>query len=154
MDHWLEIKSFGLNVIPWWEIVVKPGVKQLAIQRSKEINKTKRGEINLLFLRQAYLTRKIQQGDTGKLSELWGVQGLIEQWYSRENDRVKHQSRVSEFQESEKVRIYHHEIHQKYIKKSSILKLETEKGLLEGHDQCAAYLEVCFLVLLTIFITK
>ena len=59
MDHWLEVKSFGLNVIPWWEIVVKPGVKQLAIQRSKEMNKTKRGEINLLFLRQDYLTKKI-----------------------------------------------------------------------------------------------
>ena len=143
MDHWLEVKSFGLNVIPWWEIVVKPGVKQLAIQRSKEINKTKRGEINLLFLRQAYLTKKIQQCDTGKLSELWAVHGLIEQWYSRETDRVKHQSRVSEFQESEKVRIYHHEIHQKYMKKTSILKLETENGLLEGHADCAQYLEKC-----------
>ena len=98
MDHWLEVKSFGLNVIPWWEIVVKPGVKQLAIQRSKEMNKTKRGEINLLFLRQAYLTKKIQQRDTGKLSELWAVHGLIEQWYSRETDRVKHQSRVSKSQ--------------------------------------------------------
>ena len=73
MDHWLEIKSFGLNVIPWWEIIVKPGVKQLAIQRSKEINKTRRGEINLLFLRQSYLTKKLQQGDTGRLAELRGV---------------------------------------------------------------------------------
>ena len=35
MANWLEIKSFGLDVIPWWEIIVKPGVKQLAIQCSK-----------------------------------------------------------------------------------------------------------------------
>ena len=71
MANWLDIKSFGLDVIPWWEIIVKPGVKQLAIQHSKEINKDKRGEINLLFLRQSYLARKLQLG------ELKGVQGLI-----------------------------------------------------------------------------
>ena len=29
----------------------------------------------------------------------------------------------------------------KHLKKSSILKLQTEFGLLEGHDQCAAFLE-------------
>ena len=141
MANWLDIKSFGLDVIPWWEIIVKPGVKQLAIQRSKEINKDKRGEINLLFLRQSYLTKKLQMGDRGILGELRAVQGLIERWYCKENDRVKHQSRVAEFQDSEKVRIYHHEIHQKYIKKTSILKLETEKGVIEGHEVCAQYLE-------------
>ena len=50
---------------------------------------------------------------------------------------------MAEFQDSEKVRIYHHEIHQKYIKKTSILKLETEQGVLEGHEQCSLYLEKC-----------
>ena len=37
--------------------------------------------------------------------------------------------------------IYHHEIHKKHIKKSSILKLLTETGIIEGHDACANYLE-------------
>ena len=42
---------------------------------------------------------------------------------------------------SKKVRIYHHELHAKHIKKSSILKLVTENGTIEGHDECAKYLE-------------
>ena len=51
------------------------------------------------------------------------------------------ESRASEFQESEKVTIYHHEIHKKKIRKSAILKLQTPSGVLEGHSQCANYLE-------------
>ena len=42
---------------------------------------------------------------------------------------------------NEKVRIYHHDLHKKHLKRSSILKLETEVGLKEGHQQCASYLE-------------
>ena len=37
--------------------------------------------------------------------------------------------------------MYHHELHKRSIKKSSILKLETEGGILEGHPACAEYLE-------------
>ena len=39
-----------------------------------------------------------------------------------------------------KVRIYHHEQHQKQVKKSSILKLDTEAGVLLGNEACSAYL--------------
>ena len=42
---------------------------------------------------------------------------------------------------NEKVRIYHHDLHRKHLKRSSILKLQTEAGLLEGHEQCSSYLE-------------
>ena len=31
--------------------------------------------------------------------------------------------------------------HKKHLKRSSILKLQTEAGLVEGHEDCAAYLE-------------
>ena len=41
---------------------------------------------------------------------------------------------------NEKVRIYHH-IHKKHVKRSSILKLQTEEGLVEGHSECAAFIE-------------
>ena len=40
-----------------------------------------------------------------------------------------------------KVTIYHHEIHKKLIRKSAILKLQTPGGVIEGHDQCATFLE-------------
>ena len=50
-------------------------------------------------------------------------------------------SRSDEINQHESVRIYHHELHNKQIKKSSILKLKVGNQLLEGHDQCAQYLE-------------
>ena len=42
---------------------------------------------------------------------------------------------------NEKVRIYHHDLHKKHVKRSSILKLQTEEGIIEGHAKCAAFLE-------------
>ena len=63
MADWKEVKDLGLHVLKWWEILVKPGVRKLAIQRSKELNREKRGQLNLMLLRQAYLARKLQRGD-------------------------------------------------------------------------------------------
>ena len=51
------------------------------------------------------------------------------------------QSRSDEMSSNERVRIYHHDLHKKHLKRSSILKLETANGLLEGHDDCASFLE-------------
>ena len=65
----------------------------------------------------------------------------IEEWYSQESNKIKYQSQASEHQVDEKVRVYHHDLHRKRLKKSSILKLETSAGLLEGHTACAKYLE-------------
>ena len=65
----------------------------------------------------------------------------IELWYSKESSKVKFQSLADEHQTEEKVRIYHHELHRKKIRKSSILKLETASGTLVGHKACAEYLE-------------
>ena len=48
---------------------------------------------------------------------------------------------MDEFQIEEKTRIYHHEIHKLHLKKSSLLKLMTTSGLIEGHDACVQHLE-------------
>ena len=141
MLDWQEVNDLGLDVVTWWELLVKPGIKKLAIQRSKEINRERRGELNLLLLRQAYLTRHLQLGQLSKLGELRAVQMEIEQWFERESKKVILQSRSDEISRSENVRIYHHDLHKKSMKRSSILKLQTEHGLLEGHDECAGYLE-------------
>ena len=42
---------------------------------------------------------------------------------------------------NEKVRINHHDLHKKHEKCTSILNLQTEAGLLEGHEPCAQYME-------------
>ena len=111
------------------------------MERGKELNKERRGSLNLLLVRQAYLTRKIQLGIMSRFTELRTVQLQIEDWYDQECAKISLQSRADDIQQSEKIRIYHHEIHQKLIKKSSILKLETEQGILQGHEACAQYLE-------------
>jgi hypothetical protein len=75
------------------------------------------------------------------LGELKAVHQQIQLWYQKSCDKIKEQSRATEFQTNEKVTIYHHEVHKKLIRKSSILKLETPSGLIEGHDKCAEFLE-------------
>ena len=117
----------------WWELIVKPGIKKLAIQRSKEINREKRGQLNLLLLRQSYLARKLMEGEFSQYTELRCVQVDIEEWYQHESEKVLLQSRTYEVCCGEKVRIYHHGLHKKHLKRSSIMKLQTEIGLLEGH---------------------
>ena len=78
---------------------------------------------------------------TSQIPELVGIQIRIQDWYNRAAEKIKHQSRVDEFQTEEKTRIYHHEIHKQHMKKSSILKLMTDSGIIEGHDTCAHHLE-------------
>ena len=105
---------------------MKPGIKKLAIQRSKQLNSEKKGELNMLLLRQAYLARKLQAGDLSQFTELRCVQVQIKSWYEKESEKILLQSRSDEVSMNEKVRIYHHDLHMKHLKRSSILKLQTE----------------------------
>ena len=145
MEEWEQVRLAGLPVLSWWELIIKPGIRKIAMSRSKEINEDRKGHLNLLLLRQAYLVRKIQHQQVGQWHrykpELLDIQLNIQNWYKKSAEKIKHQSRVDEFQVEEKTRIYHHEIHKKHIKKSSIMKLMTETGLVEGHEACANHLE-------------
>ena len=145
MQEWSEVKQEGLAVLTWWELIVKPGIRKFALERSKEINQDRRGKLNLLLLRQAYLVKKLQNSELQlwgeKIAELADVQDQIQSWYQEVAKKVQHQARVDEFQENESTRIYHHEIHKKHLKKSSILKLQTDTGVIEGHTACSKYLE-------------
>ena len=145
MEEWVEVQKEGLSTLTWWEIMVKPGIRRIAMERSKEINQDKRSQLNLLLLRQTYLVRKVQQSQHQQwglmLAELTTVQQQIQSWYRKASEKIQHQSRVDEFQIGENTRIYHHEIHKKHLRKSSILKLETDSELLEGHTACAEFLE-------------
>ena len=145
MEEWQKIREEGLQVLTWWEIVVKPGIRKIAICRSKEINQDRRSRLNLLLLRQAYLVRKVQINQSERwatwIAELVGVQAQIKAWYRDVAEKIQHQSRVQEYQMSEQTRIYHQELHQKHNRKSSILKLKTDSGIIEGHGPCAEYVE-------------
>ena len=137
-----EVSKRHMNFMVWWEEVVKPGVKKLLMERGKEMNRENRGKLNLLLVQQAYLVRKLHCGNFEKIKELKLVQNDINAWYEKENEKIKIQSKMRDIIEDEKVQIYHHELHQKFIKKSSILKLESsETETVVGHDECAKLLE-------------
>ena len=140
-SSWAQVKDYGLDILTWWELIVKPGVKKLLIERGKELNKERSGVLNLLLLRQSYLVMKVQAGHHHRLGELKTVQMEIEQWHSQECEKVKLLSKTEEIDSHESVRIHHHELHSKQIKKTSITRLQCGDQLLEGHDQCAQHLE-------------
>ena len=141
MKEWQEVRRFGVPVMTWWEVLIKPGIKKLAIERGKEISRERRAFLNLLMMRQSFLTKKVQEGFPEYLPSLRETQLRIQNWFEAEVQKVKYQTRVDDIQESEKVRIYHHEIHQKHYKRSSILKLETGDGFVEGHRACSLHLQ-------------
>ena len=135
-------QNLGLDILTWWEEFVKPNIKRLLIQRGKEVARDRRGLLNYLLIRQAYLVRKVQKGYVQKLGELKTVQSEIQNWYAKECEKIKIKSKVDEINAAENVRIYHHQIHQKKIKKSAILKLEIDKSTqIVGHAACASFLE-------------
>ena len=143
MKNWIIIRENGLESLTWWELVVKPGIRRIGIERSKELNKENRGILNLLLIKQAYFTKRMG-ADINNIeaqANLKHVQSLICEWYEDKSKKIQDQSRAQEFLSSESTRVYHHELHKQSIKRSSILKLETEIGILEGHEKCAEYLE-------------
>ena len=59
---WERVRTFQgvtMDTLFWWEKMVKPGIRKLGIQRTKDINKERREEHNLLFLRLVYLVKKL-----------------------------------------------------------------------------------------------
>ena len=121
MADWIIVKERGLDILDWWEMVVKPGIRKLSIKRSKEINMERRGMLNLLMLQQSYLARKLQSGEIRRLGELRDTQKQIQDWYQKEGEKLVLKARTDEVNLNEKVRLFHHELHKKHIKKTSIL---------------------------------
>ena len=145
MTLWERVRDFqdvnSSGSLMWWEKLVKPGIKKIALQRNREINKEKREKLNLLNIKQAYLTAKLQGGEFFRLPELNLVHHQINEYFKKECQKIQFQARAFEFQSNENTTIYHHELHKKKIKKCSILKLQTENGIIEGHSDCASFLE-------------
>ena len=64
MIGWLQVKEEGVEVLLWWEVLVKSGIKHLAITRSKELKKQNIGHLNMLKLRQCNINSKVNDGQT------------------------------------------------------------------------------------------
>ena len=83
----------------------------------------------------------MQAGNLDSLVHLKQVQADIREWYEQESRKVVLHSWVDNVQLSEKVRIFHNVQHKKMVKRSSILRLETSDGIMEGHQACSNFLQ-------------
>ena len=139
---WNQVREAGADLLTWWQYLVKRGIRHLAKERGRELLKQRRGQLNLLLLRQAYLTKKLSSGDLSSLTALEEVKLRVTKWYDEESKKIILTSRVQDLYFNEKVRIYHHDLHRKFKQKSSILRLQAETGeVVEGHAACAAAVE-------------
>lgn len=101
--------------------MVKPGIRKLTIKRGKKLNWERREELNLLMLLRSYLAMKLQCGERHQLEERKDVQKMILDWYQTIEEKLLLQARTDEVRMGENVRLYHHELHKKHVKKTSIL---------------------------------
>ena len=97
MSNWQNVRNFGMDTLVWWELVVKPGVKQLGMVRGKQIKKDRHSALNLLLVRQAYVNKKIKLGNQEWLGELKTIHRLIQNWYETECSKIKDQSRANHY---------------------------------------------------------
>ena len=141
MLGWQQIKAEGVDLLMWWQLIVKKGIKEIAQVRGKELKKQRMGQLNLLNIRQAYLTEKVSCNQTNHLIELNVMNLKITEWYENESKAINLMARTQDTTMNEKVRIYHHGLHPQFRKRSSITRLETETGIKEGHNECAKALE-------------
>ena len=141
MQGWNQVLDGGADLLIWWQHLVKKGICHIAKVRGRELLKQRRGQLNLLSLRLTHLSKKVSRGDYSCLTALEEVKLLITKWYDEESKKIILTSKVSDMNMNEKVRIFHHGLHQKFKQKSSILKLQTESGIVEGHTACAAAVE-------------
>lgn len=83
--------------------------QQAAKQISRERAKEKRATLTFLMLVQSHLSKKTSKGNLSLLPKLKSIQLRINNWFDEQAEKVRLHSRLKDIQESEKVRIYHHE---------------------------------------------
>ena len=70
---------------------MKPGIRCIAIERSKELNQEHRGTLNLLLIKQAYFMKKVRS-DLNNITfqaELKQVQIQICNWYETQSKKFR-----------------------------------------------------------------
>ena len=73
-----------------------------------------------------YEAGKVEQGALDHLPELTRVKKEVNNWFEENSRKVIDQGRIRDALDSEKTRIYHHELLFKTVEKDKILKLQLE----------------------------
>ena len=57
LDEWTAVKEKHIfNTVDWWEAMVKPAIKQIAVNFTKKYKKSRYGTLNMLYIKQTYFT--------------------------------------------------------------------------------------------------
>ena len=137
-EEWEKAKD-KLPLLVWWDYL-KKDIRLVAKQTSKEKADEQKALLNFLMVAQSHLSRKVSKGQLELLPKLKDTQSQINDFFDKRSEKVKLHSQAKDMQESEKARIFHYEKFYRNNNKSSIRKLKTPDGIIEGHNKCAKYL--------------
>ena len=121
-------------------IPVKTGIKKLAQDRGRFLKRLCIGQLKMMQITQAFLTNQVSTA-AHALTKLSIINLRIAAWYENKSQRIALLSRSEDINNDGKVRIYHPSLHATFMRKSIIIRLETEEGIINGHEACAEALE-------------
>ena len=134
-QEWLLMKD-DLSPTFWWEHVVKPGIKALALSREKESNLKRRRKLAALQLRLSYHVRALKkcapEHFVACLSKLENVKAEMQSFYQKRAKIILLQNRAEIFDMSDATKLYHYESLDRYVLKSEIKKIEVNGRIYEG----------------------
>ena len=111
----------------WWEYLVKPKIREIAIFHSREINKNKTGRLNLLILKQLHFSKMVRLGNQDFEVQLKSTNVDIKNFFEEEAKSLQLLINMRDTTESKKTNIYHHSLHRKKVQRSSINKIQEGK---------------------------
>ena len=135
--EWLVLKD-GLSPTFWWENIVKPGIKDIALSREKEINEQRRRKIAALQLRLTYHLRALKkcapQDFVQCVSKLENVKAEMKSFYHERAKIILMQNKSEVFDMSDETKLYHYQSLDNYVTKSEIKKIEIDGCIYEGQN--------------------
>ena len=136
-QEWLILKD-GLSPTFWWENIVKPGIKYIALSREKEINRQRRRKLAALQLRLSFhlkTLKKCAPEDFVKcLTKLESVKAEMKLFYQERAKIILMQNRAEVFDMSDVTKLYHYESLNNYVTKSDIKKIDVDGHIYEGQN--------------------
>ena len=136
--NWLSLQE-GLCPIFWWEEVVKPGIRSIALSREREMNAQRRRKIAALQLRMSFHLKRLKTSSALNLAEnirnLERIKSEIKMFYEERAKIILRQNKAEEFDMSDSTKLYHYESHKNYMNESKMEKLEVDGLIYEGQEQ-------------------
>ena len=140
-DSWSELKDH-FSPIYFWEEVVKPGVRKIAIKREKEINQERNQELQALQLKLDFHLSRLRENDDSTfaecLSNYESAKKNLKDFYFKRAKIILYQNRAEIFDMSDTTKIYHYESLNNYIKQSCFDKIEVDNKIFESQEDIEA----------------